>query len=309
MTIAIISHNSCQLHDNGSPYHPECAERLGAIQDRMISSGMDWVVAPYDAEPAKYEDLARVHTNQYIDSVYEAAPSEGIIELDGDTNMSPRSLEAALHSAGAAVMAVDLVMANQHKKAFCTVRPPGHHAKRGNAAGFCIFNNIAVGAAYALDHYGLERVAIVDFDVHHGDGTEDIVKDEARVLFCSSFQHPYYPNSGFDTDLPNILNEPLPAGTTGAQWRKIVSEKWLPAINDFKPQLIMISAGFDSHLEDEMGGFKFVEKDYIWITEELCNLAKTHCEGRVISCLEGGYEMSSLGRSVVAHIKAMAEAA
>lgn len=307
MTVALITHPHCHLHDNGSPYHPECAERLDAINNRLIMSGVDWVARHYDAQAATPEQLQRVHTAAYVQHIFASAPTQGLIELDGDTSMNPHSLDAALHAAGAAVLAVDLVMAGTHQHAFCSIRPPGHHAGKARAAGFCIFNNVAVGAAHAMAVYGLERIAIIDFDVHHGDGTEDIFTNEPRVMFCSAFQHPYYPFSGADTNLPNMRNLPLPAGTSGATWRAAIQTQWLPALREFQPQLVMISAGFDSHLEDDMGGFNLVERDYVWLTKELCQLAKDFAQGRVISCLEGGYELSSLGRSVTAHIKELAE--
>ncbi|PID49111.1 MAG: deacetylase [Proteobacteria bacterium] len=310
MTAAVISHHNCSLHDNGNVDHPECPERLDAINNRMITSGVDWITRHYDAHPATREQLLRVHDEYYVGKVYRTAPKdERTVTLDGETAMNQYSLEAALLSAGAAVQAVDLVMDNNpaHKHVFCATRPPGHHAGHGHAAGFCIFNNVAVGAAHALEHYGLERVAVIDFDVHHGDGTEQIFSNEPRVLFCSSFQHPYYPFTGADTHLPNMINLPMKAGTRSAEWRQAVSEKWLPALDEFQPHLIMISAGFDSHLEDDMGGFNLVEQDYVWITRALCEIAKKHGAGRVVSCLEGGYELSSLGRSVAAHVKELAE--
>ena len=305
MTVAVITHSHCNLHDNGTPHHPECAERLGAINNRMIMSGVDWIARHYDSHCAEREHLLRVHDADYVERVFATSPKEGFALLDGDTGMNPHTLDAALHAAGAVVMAVDLVMAGTHKHAFCMVRPPGHHAGRSIAAGFCVFNNIAVGAAYALEVYGLERVLIVDFDVHHGDGTEEIFQDEPRVLFCSSFQHPFYPNKGADTNQP--FNLAMPAGTGGAAWREAIQEKWLPAIREFKPELVMISAGFDSHMEDDMGDFKLLERDYVWITKELCQIAKECAEGRVVSCLEGGYELSPLGRSATLHIKELAE--
>jgi len=308
MATAVISHQKCEFHDNGQPYHPESPERLGAIDNRLISSGVDWVLRYYDAPLATHEQLALVHDQEYIDRVVATAPEKGqTAVLDGDTGMNQHSLEAAYASAGAAVMAVDLVMHEKHNHVFCKVRPPGHHSGPNRAAGFCVFNNIAVGAAHAMEKFGLQRIAIIDFDVHHGDGTEEIFIHDSRVLFCSSFQHPFYPYSGADTKADNILNIPLPAGTGSDVWRAAVQDKWLPALDAYKPELIMISAGFDSHLEDDMGGFNLVEGDYQWITRELCKLAKTHAQGRVISCLEGGYELSSLGRSATAHIKELVE--
>lgn len=308
MSTAIISHQQCEFHDNGQSHHPESGERLSAITNHLISSGVDWVLRSYDAPLVTREQLLLVHDEEYIDRVLVTAPEHGEnAVLDGDTGMNHHSLEAAYASAGAAVMAIDLTMQKKHNHVFCTVRPPGHHAGKNRAAGFCIFNNIAVGAAYALEKFALQRIAIVDFDVHHGDGTEEIFSSDPRVLLCSSFQHPFYPFSGADTKADNILNIPLPAGTGSSEWRSAVEQKWLPALDNFKPELIMISAGFDSHLEDDMGGFNLVEADYQWITHELCSLAKTHAQGRVVSCLEGGYDLSSLGRSVTAHIKELAE--
>lgn len=308
MTVAVISHTQCALHDNGHEHHPESPDRLGAINNRMITSGVDWVCRHYDAIQATPEQIARVHDQDYIERVYATAPEgEEIAELDGDTGMNQHTLPAALHSAGAAIQAVDLVMAGAHKHAFCETRPPGHHAGKSQAAGFCIFNNVAIGAAHAIEHYGLERIAILDFDVHHGDGTEAIFTGEPRVLFASTFQHPYYPHTGADTDEPNIINVPMKAGTRSAEWREAVREQILPRFHKFKPQLVMISAGFDSHLEDDMGGFNLVEADYVWITRELCSLAKESGDHRVVSVLEGGYDLSSLGRSVAAHIKELAE--
>ncbi|WP_020394702.1 histone deacetylase family protein [Thiolinea disciformis] len=310
MTAAVISHIKCSLHDNGTPDHPESPERLDAINNRMITSGVDWITRHYDATPATREHLLRVHDEFHVNKVFDLAPKdERTVVFDGDTAMNCHSLDAALLAAGAAVQAVDLVMTEDpmHKHVFCAIRPPGHHAGHGHSAGFCIFNNVAVGAAHAMDHYGIQRVAIIDFDVHHGDGTEQIFRDDLRVLFCSSFQHPYYPFTGADTHSPNIINLPMPAGTRSAEWREKVRERWLPALEAFRPELIMISAGFDSHLEDDMGGFNLVEADFVWITHELCRIARDYGGGRVVSCLEGGYDPSSLGRSVAAHVKELAE--
>lgn len=307
MTAALITHPECSLHDNGSQYHPESPDRLDAIKNQLISSGLDWVLMHFDAPKAEKRDLYRVHDAQYVDRVFDTAPSEGYIMLDGDTGMNPDSLNAALRSAGAVLKAVDLVMTGERKQAFCAIRPPGHHAGKSQAAGFCIFNNVAVGAAYAMEKYGVQRVAILDFDVHHGNGTEEIFTGDNRVLFGSSFQHPFYPFSGADTDQPNIMNLPLPAGTTGGKWKQAVVQQWLPRLEAFEPELIMISAGFDSHWEDDMAGFKFLETDYVWFTREMCELAKKYANGRIISCLEGGYDLSSLGRSVTVHIKQLAE--
>ncbi len=307
MTAFIISHSDCLLHDNGHAHHPESPDRLDAIQNQLISSGINWVLSHHDAPKAEKADLYRVHDKAYVDRVFDSAPAEGYIVLDGDTAMNPHSLDAALRSAGAMIKAVDMTMNEGRHHVFCSVRPPGHHAGKHHAAGFCIFNNVAVAAGYAMDKYGLERVAILDFDVHHGDGTEEIFSADERVLFGSSFQHPYYPHRGADTDLPNIMNLPLPAGTSGTKWRSVVESQWFPRLHQFKPELIVISAGFDSHLQDDMGGFNLVEADYNWFTEEMCKIAKQYAHSRLISCLEGGYDLSSLGRSVAGHVKILAE--
>lgn len=303
MNLAFISHPTCHEHRMGA-HHPECPERLYAIQDRLIASGMEMLVTHYDAPEAGLEQLASVHDRDYIQGIFDAAPkaADVLSWIDGDTAMNHHSLEAALRSAGAAILGVDLVMNDKHHAAFCCVRPPGHHAGRRSASGFCIFNNVAIGAAYALEHYGLERVAIVDFDVHHGDGTEDIFGGDERVLFCSSFQHPYFPGTGADSQAPNVVNLPLPRLTDGAAFRAAVEPTWLPRIDAFAPQLIMISAGFDGHLEDDMAHFNLREPDYAWITRELHKLARKHCRERIVSCLEGGYTLSALGRCVSTHI-------
>ncbi|SKA77154.1 Acetoin utilization deacetylase AcuC [Thiothrix eikelboomii] len=308
MTAAVISHQKCSLHDHGNPYHPESPERMNAINNRMITAGVDWITRHYDAQMATREQLLRVHATDYIDKIFAVAPQDDrIIDLDGDTSMNKHSLAAALYSAGAAAQAVDLVMTSSYQHVFCATRPPGHHAGRAHSAGFCLFNNIAVGAAHALAQYGLERILIVDFDVHHGDGTEAIFINDPRVLFCSSFQHPFYPFTGADTRALNIRNLPMKAGTRSNEWREQVREQWLTSWRDYQPELVMISAGFDSHLEDDMGGFNLVEADYVWITRELCQVAKDYGQGRIVSCLEGGYDLSSLGRSVAAHVKELAE--
>ncbi len=302
--LAIISHQDCFNHDTGA-YHPETAERLHAINNQLIMSGLDFVVRHFDAPLATKEQLALAHNTDYIDRVFAMAPTEGSVEIDGDTVMSPGSLKAALRAAGAGIMGVDLVMKDQAGPVFGAVRPPGHHAEHNKAMGFCLFDNIAVAAAYVLEEYGLERVAIVDFDVHHGNGTEDIFKNDDRVLFCSSFQHPFYPFTGHESDTSNLVDVPLPAGTDGAEFRKAVSEHWLPALNAFRPQFVFISAGFDAHIYDDMSSLQLTEADYSWITSELVSIAKEHADGRIVSLLEGGYETGSLARSVVSHIKAL----
>ncbi len=302
MSLALIGHPLCRAHRMGA-HHPECPERLDAIADRLIAAGLDSLLIHYDAPPATETQLARVHDGDYIREIFEAAPeAEELHWLDGDTAMNAQSLPAALRAAGAAVLGVDLVMSGRHQVAFACVRPPGHHAERHRAMGFCIFNNVAVGAAHALAVYGLERIAIVDFDVHHGNGTQDIFAGDERVRFCSSFQHPFYPGSGAGPNESNILNIPLPRGTDGAHFRKAVEQHWLGQLDEFAPQLILISAGFDGHAEDEMAQFNLRESDYAWITRELQVLAGKHAQGRMLSCLEGGYHLNALGRSVSAHL-------
>jgi acetoin utilization deacetylase AcuC-like enzyme len=220
--------------------------------------------------------------------------------------MNPHTLNAALRAAGAGILAVDLILDAVHQRAFCAVRPPGHHAEQDKAMGFCFFNNIAIAAAYALSIKGLERVAILDFDVHHGNGTEDIFREDPRVLFCSSFQHPFYPYCGADNQKQHIVNVPLQSQITGEDFRTAIMEKWLPAVKAHKPQLILVSAGFDGHREDILGGLSLEDADYAWITGEIAGWANRLCQGRVISFLEGGYSLDALGRSVVAHLEALA---
>jgi len=303
MSIGIISDSACKKHEMGA-HHPEQPARLDAINNRLIASGLDMVLIHFDAPEITREQLLAAHDSDYIDRVYSASPSEGLAWLDGDTAMNPFTLRAALHAAGAGVLAVDLVMQDKIKQAFCLVRPPGHHAERQRAMGFCFFSNVAIAAYHAINHWGLERVAIVDFDVHHGNGTEDVVAGDERILFCSSFQHPFYPGTGYDSTAANVINLPLPALTDGGAFREAVFEKWIPRIDAFAPQLIIISAGFDGHRADDMAQFNLLEFDYAWITRQLCQLATLSASGRVVSCLEGGYELHALARSVEAHIRA-----
>ena len=304
MLTAYITHPACLRHDMGA-HHPECPARIHAIEDQLIASGLLDFLARHDAPRASGEQLARVHDPAYIEMIFSRAPGAGLLYLDADTAMNPYSLEAALRAAGAAVMATDLVISGQAENAFCNIRPPGHHAGRGSAAGFCIFNNVAVGVAHALEHHGLQRVAIADFDVHHGNGTEDIFHDDPRVMLCSTFHHPYYPYSGAGSGNEHIINVPLPAGTASAEFRAAVTAQWLPALEHFQPQMIFISAGFDAHREDEMGGFGLADADYAWVTEQIKGIAKRHAQRRIVSVLEGGYALNALGRSAAAHIKSL----
>lgn len=304
MTITIISHPDCALHEMGE-HHPESPARLSAIQDQLLSSGLDFVLHHHDAPLATRQQLCRVHSPEYVEQIFHMSPKQGHVALDPDTLMNPHTLSAALRAAGAMVLAVDLVMTDKISAAFCNVRPPGHHAEHNKAMGFCIFNNVAVGAAHALHEYKLERVAIVDFDVHHGNGTEDIFKDEPKILFCSTFQHPFYPYSDTDVASEHIVNVPLPSGTNGSMFREAVQSRWLPKLEEFQPELILISAGFDAHIEDEMSGLCLLDQDFAWVTTEIKTIADKYAKGRIVSTLEGGYALPALGRSVAAHINAL----
>ncbi len=306
MHCAYITHPEFLKHDMGAD-HPECPARVHAIQDQLIASGLFDYLTHYEAPKATKEDLARVHTAEYIDMVFAKSPQTGLIDLDGDTSMNPFTLNAALHAVGAVIKGVDLVMSGTMETTFCNIRPPGHHAGRASASGFCIFNNVAAAVAYALEKHGLQRIAIADFDVHHGEGTEDIFRDDPRVMMCSTFQHPYYPFCGADSSSEHIINVPLAARSTGADFRAAVTDHWLPALERFQPQLILISAGFDAHWEDDMGGLALRENDYFWVTETLKEVAKRHANGRIVSALEGGYALHALGRSVMNHIKSLSE--
>ena len=304
MATAFITHGDCMRHDMGA-HHPECPARLAAIDDQLIASGIAPHLAHHDAPLATLEQLVRVHPDAYVEAIRAARPARGIVHLDPDTAMSPGTWDAALRAAGAAVLATDLVAGGKAESAFCSVRPPGHHATRTRAMGFCIFNNVAVGAMHALEAHGLERVAIVDFDVHHGNGTEEIFEDDERVLMAGSFQHPFYPYSGTDHPARNMFNVPLPAGTGSQGFREAAERVWLPALDDFAPQMIFFSAGFDAHVEDDMAMLRLVDQDYAWVTERVKTIADRHARGRIVSSLEGGYALSALGRSVVQHLKVL----
>jgi acetoin utilization deacetylase AcuC-like enzyme len=304
MQTAYISHPLGLKHEMGE-FHPECPSRVQAIEDRLIASGLMHYLLHHEAPAATLEQLLRVHDAEYIDKIASSVPEEGLLDLDGDTALNPYSYQAALHAAGAVVSGVDLVMTRQVESAFCNVRPPGHHAERARAMGFCIFNNIAVGAAHALARYGLGRVAILDFDVHHGNGTEQIFRDDRRVMLCSTFQHPFYPYCGTEDTSDNVINVPLPAGTGGEGFRDAVTRYWLPALHKFQPEFLLISAGFDAHRDDDMAMMNLVEADYSWVTEELKGVAALYAHGRIVSALEGGYELHALARSVYAHLKVL----
>lgn len=304
MTVALISHPDCLRHEMGA-YHPESPARLRAIDEHLRASGVDGALTHHEAPVATHAQLERVHDAAYVDELFRVAPTSGRIMLDPDTSMNPWSLSAALHAAGAAVHGVDLVMRSEVAAAFCNVRPPGHHAERHRAMGFCMFNNVAVGAAHALAAHGIERVAILDFDVHHGNGTEDMFGSNERVLFCSTFQHPHYPYSGTAPTASHVINTPLPPGAGSTQFRHVVETQWLPALDEFKPQLVMFSAGFDAHRDDELAQLNLVEADYFWVTQQVKHAADRYAHGRIVSTLEGGYNTGALGRSVVAHVQAL----
>jgi len=305
MPAAFITHVECLKHDMGA-HHPERPARLSAIEDQLIASGIGQHLRRYEAPLATDEQLARVHPIEYVRAIRDAAPLQGTVHLDPDTAMNRFTLQAALRAAGAAVFAVDLVLKDQVKTAFCSIRPPGHHACRARPMGFCIFNNVAVAARHAIEAYGLDRVAIVDFDVHHGNGTEDILEGDEHVLMVSTFQHPFYPYSGTDDPAANMVNVPLAAGTGSREFREAVREAWLPALQDFSPQLILFSAGFDAHAEDDMAMLRFSDADYAWVTSQMKDVAERHANGRMVSMLEGGYALSALGRSVVQHLRVLA---
>jgi len=289
--------------------HPECPQRLDAISDQLLASGLDMALEHRDAPKAELEQIQRAHTVGYVtrlvDLLEQLKASGESRYLDPDTVASPGTLDAALRAAGAAVAATDDVLAGRARNAFCAVRPPGHHATRDEAMGFCFFNNVAVAARHALAAHRLERVAIVDFDVHHGNGTEDIVAGDERVLMVSFFQHPLYPYSGAVPMGTNMVNVPLAPYTRGPALRQAIEQMWRPALEGFRPQMLFVSAGFDAHREDDMGQLGLVEADYEWITRLIVEMAERHGDGRIVSCLEGGYNLSALGRSVVTHLRVL----
>ena len=304
MATAILTHPDCVRHEMGAG-HPESPMRLQAILAALESSGLAAKLTMHEAPPAQREHLERVHHAEHVDMVFEAAPERGYAYLDPDTSMNPHSLDAALRAAGAVVAATDMVMNGEVRNAFCAVRPPGHHATPDRPMGFCMFNNVAVGAMHALETHLLERVAVLDFDVHHGNGTEASFHDDPRVMLCSTFQHPYYPFCGADSGNEHIINVPLPAMTGSQGFRDAVGRFWIPALDRFKPQMVFVSAGFDAHRDDPLAYLKLEDEDYRWVTEKLMEIADRHAEGRVVSTLEGGYNVEALGRCVVQHVGAL----
>ena len=310
-----FTHKDCRFHEMG-PGHPECPERLDAINDWLLATGLKDALDNREAPLAALADIELAHDrmmvaalrglgDQLVDEIAAGGPEH--LQIDPDTMMNRHTWTAALRAAGAVIAATDSVIAGEMENAFCAVRPPGHHACHDKAMGFCFFNNVAIAARYALQRHGLKRVAIVDFDVHHGNGTEDILKDDPRVLMVSFFQHPFYPYSGADHQRGNMVNLPVPAYTKGMDVRELIDMMWLPRLEAFKPQLIFISAGFDAHRDDDLGQMNLVEQDYAWITQRIKDVAKRHSRGRIVSSLEGGYNLRALARSVEAHVRVLAD--
>lgn len=304
MSLAYITHPDCLRHEMGQG-HPECPARLRAIEDRLTAAGVfDWL-RHIEAPEAPLIALQRAHNALYLAELDAASPAAGYNHVDPDTYMNPYTLRAARRAAGALLRAVDGVIGGEFARAFCAVRPPGHHATRGEAMGFCFYGNAAVGVLHALEVHGLARVALVDFDVHHGNGSEHILAGDERVLMVSTFQHPLYPASGVDPLGENMVNVPLSPYSDGTALRGAVTREWLPALERFRPQLIVISAGFDAHRDDDMSQLLWTEADYAWVTQQLVDVAQRHCHGRIVSTLEGGYDLPSLARSVLAHVKVL----
>jgi len=309
MSIAIFSHDDCLKHEMGSG-HPKSPARVKAIQAQLEQSPVLDSLIFHKSPVATKEQLLLAHSERLVSSIFEQAPKDAgnQVQIDPDTSMNSFSLAAALRASGAAVAAIDTVMdSTQQRRAFCNVRPPGHHAEHDKAMGFCFFNSVAIAAKYALHAYDLSRVAIVDFDVHHGNGTEDIVSDDPRILFCSTYQHPFYPGSAAPSKAGQVANAPLQANSGSLEFREAVNAFWLPELNSFEPELILISAGFDAHQADHLAQLNLLEDDYHWVTQALCKVANQYANGKIVSMLEGGYNTDALARSVEAHIQALLE--
>jgi acetoin utilization deacetylase AcuC-like enzyme len=304
VTTAFITHPVCLQHEMGA-HHPESPARLQAVYDAFDASGLMPKLMRVEAPLASEAQLEAAHSADYVAKIFQSAPLEDYAYLDPDTAMNPHTIDAARRAAGAVIAGVDMVMADKIDNAFCAVRPCGHHATHNQAMGFCIFNNVAVGAMHAIESYGMKRVAILDFDVHHGNGTEDIFHDDTRVMLCSSFQHPYYPGTGANSGNEHIIPTPLSARTSGAKFRQAIDATWWPALEKFQPQFIIISAGFDAHADDPLAYLELHEDDYVWITTRIREVADKYAEGRIVSALEGGYNLGALGRSAVAHVNAL----
>lgn len=304
MNTAFISHPDTLLHVMDGN-HPESPARITAIKNALVNAGLFQKLDRYEAPAATVRELQRVHSPDYVSKIHALSPKAGLVRLDADTAMGPMSLSAALHASGAVIQATDLVMRKLAKNAFCCVRPPGHHAGRSNSAGFCIFNHVAVGVAHAFEKYGIKRVAIIDFDVHHGDGTEDIFRYDSRVMLCSTFQHPFYPHRGADTRSDRMLNIPLPAKSGRQAYEQAFIQEFLPALHQFKPEVIYISAGFDAHADDPLADMRLQDEDYTWMTHAIKKVAEQHAQGRIISALEGGYKLTALANAACSHIEAL----
>ncbi|CAM3970612.1 histone deacetylase family protein [Vreelandella rituensis] len=304
MITAYLTHPDCQLHHMG-PEHPESPLRLEAIRARLSLAGVLQQTMQFDAKEASQEALARVHPWRHLQALDKCVPEEGIATLDSDTMMNPDSLKAARVAAGAVVKGVDQVFKRQADNVFCAVRPPGHHAEASDAMGFCFYNNVAVGAAHARDKYGAKRIAILDFDVHQCNGTIDIFKNDPNILICTSFQYPFYPWRYLRSEWQNVVNTPLEVGTDSAAFRRIIERHWLPALHAFKPDLVMLSAGFDAHKDDPMADICLEDEDFHWITHMAMEIATLYADNRLVSVLEGGYNLETLGRGVEAHLKAL----
>ncbi len=304
MRTAYISHRDCHAHDTGEG-HPENARRLSAIEDRFVSTGLFDVLKYFDAPQVSESQLLRVHTAEHLETLKAISPERGYVRLDPDTVICPDSLKAARRAAGAVVLAVDLVMSSEMESAFCCVRPPGHHAESSRAMGFCLYNNIAVGVAHALEEHGVQKAAIVDFDVHQGNGTEEIFQADHRVLFCSAFQHPFFPYTSLLENAANRVNVPLEATAKSEEFRAAVIHHWLPALEQFQPEVIFVSAGFDAHRDDDMSNVSLTDSDFRWVTEQIVRVAGSSASGRIISVLEGGYELHSLARCTETHVRVL----
>jgi len=305
MTTALYTHPICLQHEMGE-YHPEKPARIQVIQDQLVSSGTAQYLDFREAPEADVKDIARVHIGDMIADARDNIPEEGEYFPLSGTLLNAYSWKAALRSTGAAVAATDAVLAGEIDNAFCLVRPIGHHSTAGEAMGFCVFNNVAVAASRAINVHGLKRVAIIDTDVHHGNGTESIFAHEPRVMMVSYYQEYLYPFSGNERQRDHMVNVGVPSGTDGAVIRQVVTEKWLPALHQHQPEMIFISAGFDAHRDDPLGGMNLVEADYAWITRQIMDVANTYAKGRIVSFMEGGYNLDALAASAVAHIRTLA---
>ncbi|MDO4683115.1 MAG: histone deacetylase family protein [Lautropia sp.] len=306
MDVAYISHGSSALHEMGD-WHPEAPDRVRVVADRLFVCGLMDLMDGFDAPEATREQLARAHSERYLNYLERVAPTEGYFSVDADTMMNRHTLTAARHAAGAAVMAVELVLSGQYRRVFCNVRPPGHHATRNSSMGFCFYNNIVVGMYHALEAFGLKRVALFDFDVHHGNGSEDILAGDERTLMLSTFQPQIFPHHGEIPLGPNILSVPLPGYSNGKAMREAAIEQWGPALAAFQPEMIFISAGFDAHRDDDMGQLAWTTADYAWISHWLMRESVKLCGGKVVSMLEGGYSLQALPVSVEQHVRELLE--